>query len=289
MVYHLENSVWVKKNHPEGLSLTMIEDTDRVDELIKPAIKRKAKDKVVIDLGCGSGLLGMYAFDYGAKFVYFVEQDSFMIETLRNSLPKMLDPSKFKIIHKYAQDLTRDDFDCGEPELCVSELQGPQLYDEGCCQCTLPIRQMYENLVFIPEVYRLDIIESDVDYSKWPWPQNEKRLLEHYKYMYSKIGWTNGFIGLSRLIELVNPKKIGELIYDTRTGIFKNTFTTHITAPQGKMINMFGVCQSDELENITTKFGWYVYPRQEQILLTVYNPNTETDSRIMFSLALDQD
>jgi SAM-dependent methyltransferase len=290
MVYHLENSLWNKKNHPEGLSISMLEDQQRLDDLIKPSIQRKAKDKVVIDLGCGSGILGILAFENGAKFVYFVEHDVSMVNILKKALPKLFDVSKFKIIQKFAQELTPADFDCGDPELCVSELQGPQLFDEGVYHCTAPLKQMYNNLVFIPETYRLDIFESDVDFNISPWPQHEykHRLLEHYKHMYSSIGWTNGFIGLDKPLELINPKQLGHLLYDTKTGIFENVLIHPIEAIEGKMINLWGFATFEELESTITKFGWYVFPNQEKLVVTIHASTSKNEARVMYSLTTEK-
>jgi SAM-dependent methyltransferase len=290
MVYHLENSLWNKKNHPEGLSISMLEDQQRLDDLIKPSIQRKAKDKVVIDLGCGSGILGILAFENGAKFVYFVEHDVSMVNILKKALPKLFDVSKFKIIQKFAQELTPADFDCGDPELCVSELQGPQLFDEGAYHCTAALKKLYENLVFIPETYRLDIFESDVDFNISPWPQHEYKhqLLEHYKHMYSSIGWTNGFIGLDKPLELINPKQLGHLLYDTKTGIFENVLIHPIEAIEGKMINLWGFVTFEDLESPTTKFGWYVFPNQEKLVITIHASTSKNEARVMYSLTTEK-
>ena len=50
----------------------MLNDKVR-NEFYYNALKKSAKDKVVIDIGTGTGLLAAYALEHGAKFVYAVE------------------------------------------------------------------------------------------------------------------------------------------------------------------------------------------------------------------------
>jgi 16S rRNA G966 N2-methylase RsmD len=85
MTYYLEKSEWYQmQNVPEGMVLDMINMEDRVEKVLYPAIETVAKNSIVLDAGCGTGLLGIYALAQGAKFVYFLEQNSQMYHILEN-------------------------------------------------------------------------------------------------------------------------------------------------------------------------------------------------------------
>ena len=131
MTYYLNESEWMNSRYvPEGMNLDMLNNLDsRLDALLIPAIRNSVYDKIVIDLGCGTGILGLNAINYGAKFVYFVERDPHMFHILENVISKKLSASQYKLINKDIEDLTVEDFDMGTPNITVSEFYGPRLFD----------------------------------------------------------------------------------------------------------------------------------------------------------------
>lgn len=278
MVYHIEYAHF--RDIPEGLYLDMINDQTRLDASIKPAIKDLCKDRVVIDLGCGSGVLGLYALEHGAKFVYFVEQNPNMVKILKDVLPTLIDNSKFEIIHSYCQNLRKEHFKRGTPELCVSELIGTQLFDEGYYQCTAPLKRMFKDLIFVPDTFHLDIYQCDVDYNSPIWPQHEKHLVEHYKNMYSRIGWTHWFVGMDKEIDFLNPVKIGEIIYDANQGKFNNRVTKVIQPKEGVMINIRSFVYSNGIKEYGPLFGWYVYPYNKNLQVDIVAGNTVDNANV---------
>lgn len=283
-MYHVLHSA--NKVIPEGMYLRMVDDPERLNTAVKPALKNLCFDKVVIDLGCGTGILGLYALENGAKFVYFVEQDAYMIEIIEKVLPKIADPSKFKIIHKYAQDLEESDFDKGIPEICVSELWGILLFDEGYYHCTNPLKKMFKDLVFIPDIFHLDVFECDLNFGSLPWPENETHLVEHYKHLYASIGWSNHALGLpgtGRKCEFQNPKKIGEIHYNANTGVFNNNLSVVIHPKDGKMINFSGKMISDGIHQNGPEFGWYVFPSDEPVIINAFVRKDDEDANLYFT------
>ena len=286
-MYHVLHSA--NKVIPEGMYLRMVDDPERLNTAVKPALKNLCFDKVVIDLGCGTGILGLYALENGAKFVYFVEQDAYMIEIIEKVLPKIADPSKFKIIHKYAQDLEESDFDKGIPEICVSELWGILLFDEGYYHCTNPLKKMFKDLVFIPDIFHLDVFECDLNFGSLPWPENETHLVEHYKHLYASIGWSNHALGLpgtGRKCEFRNPKKIGEIHYNANTGVFNNNLSVVIHPKDGKMINFSGKMISDGIHQSGPEFGWYVFPSDEPVIINAFVRKDDEDANLYFTVEL---
>jgi protein arginine N-methyltransferase 1 len=62
---------WLKD---DGIFLPMINDTGR-NIFYKNAIESCVKDKIVVDIGTGTGFLSIWAARAGAKKVYSVEQN----------------------------------------------------------------------------------------------------------------------------------------------------------------------------------------------------------------------
>jgi putative methylase len=57
------------------------------------------EDKVIADLGCGTGVLGIGALLLGAKQVFFVDKDAAALKVLSNNLNKIGAKKGFKIIN----------------------------------------------------------------------------------------------------------------------------------------------------------------------------------------------
>jgi len=110
------------------------------NEFYYNALKKSAKDKVVIDIGTGTGLLAAYALEHGAKFVYAVEGDRVAANMAQNVLEQCFDQSRFKVINtifhcrqvrqNYQKDMLRDIIKTKSIDLYVGELVGEDLFDE---------------------------------------------------------------------------------------------------------------------------------------------------------------
>jgi predicted RNA methylase len=71
---------WFKNN---GIFMPMINDTGR-NVFYKNAIEQSVQDKVVVDIGTGTGLLSVLAAKAGARKVFAVEIDQGRAEYARN-------------------------------------------------------------------------------------------------------------------------------------------------------------------------------------------------------------
>jgi len=110
------------------------------NEFYYNALKKSAKDKVVIDIGTGTGLLAAYALEHGAKFVYAVEKNRVAANMAQNVLEQCFDQSRFKVINtifhcrhvrqNYQKDMLRDIIKTKSIDLYVGELVGEDLFDE---------------------------------------------------------------------------------------------------------------------------------------------------------------
>jgi 16S rRNA (guanine(966)-N(2))-methyltransferase RsmD len=73
--------------------------TDRVKESLFSVLYKYdlPKDKVVADLFCGVGSLGLEALSRGAEFVAFIEQDSKVVMILNKNIEKVITADAFKV------------------------------------------------------------------------------------------------------------------------------------------------------------------------------------------------
>jgi predicted RNA methylase len=110
------------------------------NEFYYNALKKYAKNKVVIDVGTGTGILAAYALEHGAKFVYAVEGNRNSANMAQNVLGKCFDQSRFKVINtifpcrqvkqRYQKDMLKDIIKTKSIDLYVGELIGEDLFDE---------------------------------------------------------------------------------------------------------------------------------------------------------------
>lgn len=222
MSYYLkEKSDWGNgRLIPEGMNLNMLKIPNRLDPQFD-IVDRLASGKVVVDLGCGTGVIGLRALERGAKFVYFVECDDQMFHIINNVLPGKCDSSKIKLIHKDIEHLTDEDFD-HPVDITLSEFYGPRLFDEGYVSYVEHLKslQTFNNTRFFPDKFGIDFYLLDsIDYSSNMWPP-QPELIDHFKFMYKDKIWSGN---LAR-INVSDKEPDFKITFDTKTMIFNNTF-----------------------------------------------------------------
>lgn len=262
MTYHLQNSMWLNPTAvPEGMNLKMINHPSRLS-LLYPAIDLMPKDQVVIDAGCGTGLLGLRSLSKGAKFVYFVEQDVQMFHILEETLSNTLDNKKYKLIHSDIENLDRNDFVNNlDPTYMISEFFGPTLFDEGYVSYTRYIRSLFPNISFIPEIFETEVFLSDVDYKDPIWPQSNVEVLEHFRLMYSQKGFTNSYV--REEVQPHNPVYQGSIVYNADTQEFSNkVFLEHVG--EERLIFCHNTIKHASYKQNWNWNGWYMYPSDSQ-------------------------
>ena len=256
MTYYLEHSEWMSSAHrPEGMNIGMVNQESRIN-LLTLALQQEATDKIVIDMGAGTGILGMYALDFGAKFVYFVEADPQMYHILLNVLPKKLKDGSYKIIHKDIETLTVCDFDCGDPELVVSEFYGPRLFDEGYVNYTKHVKTLFSDIRFIPEIFKVDFYLSDINLRDPMWPRN-KRLLEHYMFMYKEKGFTAGSV-----VSSTNDDLVGTIHFNANVQTFDNEVIINHSVDKVQILTGKAIVEHGQSKLVFTTFGW-VFGRED--------------------------
>ena len=250
MTYYLEHSDWMNSVHvPEGMNLDMLNNLpNRLEQLLKPALQKHSKDNIVIDLGAGTGVLGLFALEFGAKFVYFVERDPQMFHILTNVLSKKLPADKFKLINKDIEELSIDDFDCGTPDVVVSEFYGPRLFDEGYVNYTKHLRSFLPDCYFIPETFEVEFYLVDIDYSQPIWPE-DSALVDHFKFMYREKGF-------ARHMEFEGGEHVGSILFDANKQTFDNAVEFVYDKDTEKLLVGRAIVKHAELVQRYTVLGW---------------------------------
>ena len=252
MTYYLSKSNWYNSlDIPEGMNLDMLNMPGRLDLLLKPAIDKINKNKVFVDLGCGTGILGLYALQQGAKFVYFVEQNDQMIHILKNILPEKIQSKKYKIVHSDIENLTNSDFDQHEPEIFVSEFYGPRLFDEGYVNYTKHLRTLFPNCFFIPSTFSGKFYLGLVDYNQPIWP-HDIELLDHFKFMYREKGF-------ARYIDKPDEiKSIGNIYFDANKQEFNNHIEFQYKFKKDSILIGVMNVEHGNLKQEYTHIGWFL-------------------------------
>jgi predicted RNA methylase len=109
--------------------LSMMNDKSR-NHFYENEILARAADKIVLDLGCGSGLLTQYALEAGARHVYALEQDPVLQQCFKSAFQEEIKAGRITLLQKKSQELKVEDFNAGMPQLIIHEIFGKALFNE---------------------------------------------------------------------------------------------------------------------------------------------------------------
>ncbi len=113
------------------------------------------EDKIIADLGAGTGILGIGALLLGAKFVYFIEKDKKAIEILENNLKNLNIEDNFEIINKDIQDFNKKvDLVIQNPPFGTKEKHADKLFLEKAFEITNKIYSFHKTStkVFVEKI-----------------------------------------------------------------------------------------------------------------------------------------
>lgn len=132
------------------------------------ALQLTAKNKIVMDVGTGTGILAMYALIAGAKFVYAIESNEEAAKMAEYVLSRNFDRSRFKVINcNFWTDAIDDQIELHSIDILVSETVGPGLFDQGMVTtwiCARPF--LKDDAISIPDKLHCDLYVWDSDYTE---------------------------------------------------------------------------------------------------------------------------
>jgi SAM-dependent methyltransferase len=103
--------------------LEMLKDTHRLS-FYKRLLEKRVKDKIVLDVGAGSGILSHLALKLGAKKVFSVEFNPHLQSIYRHLMAGNITSGKAKLLCMDANNLTVDTFSGEKPEVIIHEIFG---------------------------------------------------------------------------------------------------------------------------------------------------------------------
>lgn len=140
--------------------LGMINDKKR-NLFFKNSLDRLAKDKIVLDLGSGTGILSFYALEAGAKHVYSIERCKISADCTQKILSDNFDNSKFTVLNLDFAVEKLSNFIKDKVDILVTEQVGPKLFDGGSmCESWLNISDIIsDNFISIPDKLHIDVLQ----------------------------------------------------------------------------------------------------------------------------------
>ena len=190
MPYYGEIYGNIDPNEVEGFQVGLINTPHRIDVYLDAFADIGITNKVVCDLGAGSGLLGLEALRLGARKVYCVELNPKAFEYLTAIVDAHPQKDQITLINKDICELTRSDF--AEPiDVFVSEtLSGHGCYNEGIIHYMDHAKSLYPTASLIPSQIKthLKFVEPNyTDPNFWPQYEHQPSLLEGYKLHNNKL------------------------------------------------------------------------------------------------------
>lgn len=159
----------------------MLEDTER-NIFYQKMIHGKVQNKIVVDLGAGTGMWTMESLSQGAKFVYLVERNPILIKYLNH----IFKGKPVKVIGKDIKDLSLADFDHGTPEVIVHEIFSTIAISEGVIPAFKKINSLFKDKIsYIPQYFWMEAYvnkENPIEIN-----ENEKEILGSNAEIYYEV------------------------------------------------------------------------------------------------------
>jgi SAM-dependent methyltransferase len=160
--------------------MKMLNDKWR-NQFFYDALMSVAKDKVVIDVGCGNGILSAYALAAGAKFVYAIDERADAAHMTEYVLGRHFDKSKFKVITCNFHDaILQNEIEKNSVDILVSETVTELLFDDGMSKTWhIAKRYLKEDAISIPDNLHCDLYVWNNDNNKtFDFPHIYKYMLD---------------------------------------------------------------------------------------------------------------
>ena len=139
---------------------------------------RSVENKVVLDVGAGTGILSAYALHHGAKFVYSVERGKQESIVANKILGENFDKNKFLVLNKdfWSKDIfTHFTHDIN---LMVSETLSHDVFGEGILKTWRHIKPHVANdFTCVPDQLQIDALVYKNPIEKFPWLKDKLMLI----------------------------------------------------------------------------------------------------------------
>jgi SAM-dependent methyltransferase len=147
----------------------MLADKERLEyyrDIIAPAVK----DKIVLDIGSGTGILSFLALKFGAKRVYSIEQDPKLIGMYAATMEPHILAGKAVLVRKDAHLLERSDLNNETPGIILHEIFSTDLFSESVSSVfsALKAKGFLDNVKIIPshcDILIEPVVCKDEDYN----------------------------------------------------------------------------------------------------------------------------
>ena len=158
------------------------------------------KDKIVMDIGCGTGILSMFAAKSGAKHVYAVEMAD-VYKVAQEIVKKNGFGDKITILNGKVEEI---ELPVEKVDIIVSESMGYLLLFEGMFDSVLWARDKYlaKNGMLFPD--RATIHLAGLDDLKF----NSKKRQMYYNQFQCNLARMNEFVNLEPLVDTCNSDAI---------------------------------------------------------------------------------
>lgn len=184
-----------------GIHYDMLSDKVRTDSYREALLKNTEvlKDKIVLDLGCGTGILSMFAATAGAKTVYALDQSEIVFHAMdiirENNLHETIKVIKGRLENTKLEE---------KVDIIVSEWMGYFLLFEGMLDSVIYARDNYlkPNGLLLPNRCNMSLVANgDVD--------THKKLIDYWSDVYGyKMNCMKSEVVREACIAVVESKHI---------------------------------------------------------------------------------
>jgi 2-polyprenyl-3-methyl-5-hydroxy-6-metoxy-1,4-benzoquinol methylase len=120
----------------------LLEDFIRLEAYRKAIYSRVSEDSIVVDLGCGSGILSFFAYQAGAKKIYAIENSDYIIQLAEKVAEFNSFNHKIKFINKHSNMITKDMIN-EEIDILITETLGTWALEENILTNIIDFRDKF--------------------------------------------------------------------------------------------------------------------------------------------------
>lgn len=146
--------------------IPMLSDIGR-NSFFLASIKSKVFGKLVLDIGCGTGLLSLMAAKYGAKHVYACESNPLLYVIAKEIIGKSPFRNKITLFHCHSEKLSLGLHLPERVDIIVSEIFSSDIFSEEMISVFADSKRLLKkDGIFLPE--RLEVYSCLIDFDQDP-------------------------------------------------------------------------------------------------------------------------